>query len=218
MPIRVLLADDHQMCRDGFQALIDREPEMSVVAEAGDGKAAIDQAALCKPDVVVLDVAMPGLNGIDAARVLSDRLPDTGIIGLSMHAERQYVARMLEAGARGYLLKSGASRELIEAIRAVAEGRTFITPSLLEAVVETCMHGRFESVGLEDLNRLSNREQEVLRWVAEGFSSRQIAERLGITVRTVDAHRQRVMQKLQIDSVAGLTKYAIRQGLTTVQA
>jgi DNA-binding NarL/FixJ family response regulator len=218
MSIRVLLADDHQMCRDGFRALIDREPDMCVVAEAANGREAVAQADRCKPDVAVLDVAMPGRNGIDATRALSARLPETGVIGLSMHADRQYVARMLEAGARGYLLKSCASRELIEAIRAVAEGRTFITPSLLEAVVETCMHGRFETVGLEDLHRLSNREQEVLRWVAEGFSSRQIAEKLGITVRTVDAHRQRVMQKLQIDSVAGLTKYAIRQGLTTVQA
>ncbi len=217
MPIQVLLADDHRMCRDGFAALIAQQGDMNVVAEASNGLEALEMVGHARPDIVIMDVAMPEMNGIEAAERIALEHPGIRLIALSMHADRQYGARMLEAGARGYLLKNSASRELIEAIRAVSAGRTYITQSLMKVVVDACVQGRFEGRHGEDAPGLSAREEQILRLVTEGLSSRDIASRLEISIRTVDAHRQRVMQKLGIESIAGLTKYAIRQGLTTLQ-
>ena len=215
MAIKVLIADDHQIVRQGLRTLLEREPDLEVVAEADNGRSTVRLARESHPEVIIMDVAMPDLNGIEATRQIISEMPKVKVIALSMYADRRFVANMLKAGASGYLLKDCASEELVRAIRVVLAHKTFLSPGVADIVVKDYVQtplGPEASV----FNILSNREREVLQLMAEGKSTNQIAELLHVSVKTVETHRQQMMQKLKMHSVAELTKYAIREGLTTL--
>jgi DNA-binding NarL/FixJ family response regulator len=207
--IRVLLADDHAIVREGLRAILSREPDLQVVAEAGDGREALRLAQETRPDVVALDLSMPLLNGLEAARQMTawERGPRT--ILLTMHAEEHYVLEALRAGVRGYVLKRQAAADLVRAIREVAGGAMYLSPAVSTIVADAI---RSPAPAPEEM--LTPREREVLQLVAEGKTTKEIATILGVSVKTADAHRTRLMQKLDLHDVAGLTRYAIRQGLT----
>ena len=206
--IRVLLADDHVLVREGLRAVLAREPDLQLVGEAGDGREALRVAETARPDVAVLDLAMPLLNGLDAARQLAawDRGPRTILI--TMHTEDHYVLDALRAGVRGYVLKKQAAADLVRAIREVAAGRVYLSPGVGAAVAEAIRAG-----GPLPEERLTSREREVLQLVAEGKTTKEIAAILNVSVKTADTHRTRLMQKLDIHDIAGLTRCAIRLGL-----
>jgi len=206
--IRVLLADDHVLVREGLRALLAKEADIQVVAEAGDGREAIRSAGETRPDVVAMDLSMPLLNGLEAARQMAawDRPPR--VILLTVHAEERYVLEAIRAGVRGYVLKKQASADLVRAIREVSGGGVYLSPGISAAVVEAV---RSPQPPTEE--PLTAREREVLQLVAEGKTTKEIAVLLGISVKTADAHRTRLMQKLDIHDIAGLTRYAIRQGI-----
>ena len=215
MAIKVLIADDHQIVRQGLRTLLEREPDLEVVAEAENGRSTVRLARESHPEVIIMDVAMPDMNGIEATRQIISEMPKMKVIALSMYADRRFVANMLKAGASGYLLKDCASEELVRAIRVVLTHKTFLSPGVADIVVKDYVQaplGREASV----FSILSNREREVLQLMAEGKSTNQIAECLHVSVKTVETHRQQMMQKLKMHSVAELTKYAIREGLTTL--
>ncbi len=215
MAIKVLIADDHQIVRQGLRTLLERDPDLEVVAEAENGRSTVRLARESNPEVIIMDVAMPDLNGIEATRQIISEMPKVKVIALSMYADRRFVSNMLKAGASGYLLKDCASEELVRAIRVVLAHKTFLSPGVADIVVKDYVQtpmGPEASV----FNVLSNREREVLQLMAEGKSTNQIAELLHVSVKTVETHRQQMMQKLKIHSVAELTKYAIREGLTTL--
>jgi two-component system response regulator NreC len=210
--MRILLVDDHKMLRDGLRAIL-LEEGLEVVGEADNGHDAIALAHSLKPDVVVMDISMPGLNGVDATRRLTDELPEVKVIGLSMNSDRRYVLAMFKAGAKGYLLKNSASEELISAISAVTRGLTYVSPAIAEVVVSS---STAPPTGLITGKPLSQREREVLQLLAEGLSSKEIATRLNLAVPTVETHRRQIADKLGLRTIAELTKYAIREGLTSV--
>jgi len=212
MTIRVALADDHRLLREALRVALEREPDMVIVGEATDGRAAIKLAREAKPDVIVLDVAMPELNGIEAAARIHAGNPDVKILALSAHADKRYVLEMINGGAAGYVTKSAAGRELVQAIRTVASGGCYLSAELVSAVVEGVRDARKGTQGPRPLGR---REREVLQLVAEGHRSPAIAARLFISVATVEAHRRNIMRKLGLHTVAELTKFAIREGLTS---
>ena len=214
MPIRLLIADDHQVMRQGLRALLDSQSDMDVVAEASDGRDVVEKAAHHAPDIVLMDIGMPGLNGIDATRQIVKLSQSTRVIALSMHADRQFVQGMLQAGAAGYLLKDSAFEELAEAVRRVAAGQVYLSPAIAGVVVESL---KSDSQDVEFDDSLTPREREVLQLMSEGHSTKEIALRLHISVKTVETHRRQVMHKLSIYSVAELTKYAIRNGLTKLE-
>ena len=205
--IRVLLADDHTLVRSGMRALVDDLPGVEVVAEAADGRAALDRIDEMRPHVVLMDIAMPELNGLDAAAQVQGRFPEVHVILLSMHAEEEYVARALAIGAAGYVLKNADAAELDTAIRTVARGGSYLSPEVARQVTT----GRVQAgnPGPE----LTRRQREILQLIAEGSSTRQIAAKLGVSVKTVETHRAKLMQRLDIHDVAGLVRYAIRQGI-----
>lgn len=207
MPLRILLADDHVLFRQGVRALLEREG-FRVDGEAADGHAAIQMAAQLSPDVAVVDLAMPLLNGLDAAREITRVSPGTRTILLTMHAEDPYVARALQAGIRGYVLKSQATEDLVQAIREVARGAVYLSPGVSEMVVEAYLAKR-------DLppDPLTPREHQILQLIAEGKTTKEAAALLGMSVKTAESHRMRIMTKLDIHETAGLVRYAIRQGL-----
>jgi DNA-binding NarL/FixJ family response regulator len=211
--IRILLADDHEIVREGFRAAVDREDDMVVVAEADDGEETVRLTDEHDPDVVVVDIGMPVLNGIEATRRIRREHPEVRVIALSVHDESQYVTEMLKAGARGYLVKTCAMGELVGAIRAVYAGETYLSSKVAGAVVSQAV-GQREPDADQTGAPLSPREREVLALLVDGKSSKEIARDLHVTARTVDLHRQNIMKKLELYSVAELTKYAIRQGLT----
>jgi len=212
--VKVLLVDDHKMMRDGLRALIEREEGMEVVGEAADGHSAIILARQVRPQVVVMDISMPNLNGIDATTRLVAEFPGIKVIGLSMNSDRRYVVAMFKAGAVGYLLKNSASNELIQAVRAVADDLTYVSPSIAATLIDTVLGppGRPASD-----RPLSIREREVLQLLAEGKTSKEIATQLFVAVATIETHRRQIMDKLQLRTIAELTKYAIREGLTTLE-
>jgi len=214
MGLRILLVDDHQIVRQGLRTLLEKEPDMEVVAEAEDGRAAVRLAREVSPQVVIMDVAMPDLNGIEATRQIVAESPGIKVIALSMHADRRFVANMLKAGASGYLLKDAAFEELAQAIRTVAANRTYLSPEVSDIVVKDYLKGPQEEASAFSL--LTAREREVLQLLAEGKSTREIADCLHVSVKTVETHRQQIMSKLDIRSVAELTKYAIREGLSSL--
>jgi DNA-binding NarL/FixJ family response regulator len=215
MTVRILIADDHKILREGLKSLLEKQPEFAVVAEAQDGLSAISEAKKHKPDIAILDIGMPDLNGIEVTRRIRSEMAETRVIALSMHADRRFVMGILEAGANGYLLKDSAFAELITAVTAVAKGKMYLSPSIAETVVKN---------SLEKLDRkdegssvlLSGREREVLQMIAEGKSTKEIALKLFVSTKTVETHRKQIMDKLNIRTVAGLTKYAIREGLTSL--
>jgi len=214
--MNILVVDDHQLMRDGLRALLERETDLHVVGEAADGQEALELAPKLRPDLVLMDVSMPGLNGIEATRRLCALMPRARVVGLSMNADRRYVHAMFEAGAWGYLLKSSASDELIRAIRAVARDEKYVSPAIAGIVVDALVGGP-NAVTSNPLASLSTREREVLQLIAEGMTSKEIATRLGLAASTVETHRKQVSAKLGLHSVAELTKLAIRAGLTSVE-
>ena len=213
MPIRILLADDHAVVRDGVRALLEKQPDMAVVAEAGDGREAAQMAEEQQPDVVVMDIAMPNLNGIDATRRILASRPQTGVVILSMHQDESYVLRSLKAGAKGYLLKDSLRSDILDAIRAVAQGRSFLTRKISRMMQEDYIR-EMEQRGLEDsYDLLTDREREVLQLAAEGKPNKEIAGELNIGLTTVETHRTHILQKLGLHSVPELILYAVRKGI-----
>jgi two-component system response regulator NreC len=212
-PIRILLADDHNVMRRGLRLLLESHPGFSVVAEASDGRHAVEQAELTKPDVAILDIAMPQLGGTDAAQRIGELLPKTAIIILSMHSDEGYVLRALKAGAKGYLLKDSAEGDLIEAIKAVTEGKTFFSPEITKMLVEDYVR-EIRARGVEDsYELLTSREREIMRLLAGGASNKDVAAALNISPYTVETHRRNLQEKLNLHSLAELILYAVRKGL-----
>ena len=235
--MKVLLADDHRIVREGLKSLLQTQPDLEVIAEASDGRQAVEMARDLSPDVVVMDVAMPLLNGIEATRQLAADGAGMKIVALSMHSDRRFVSEALKAGASGYVLKDGAFDELISAIRAVVAHRVYLSPRVAGVVVDDYVrrlpsrgngdggnggaHPGTEEAGAADrrgvFDTLTPREREVLQLMAEGFATKEVAHRLHVSVKTVETHRRQIMDKLDMHSVAELTKYAIREGLTTLE-
>jgi DNA-binding NarL/FixJ family response regulator len=215
MSVRIVIADDHKLMREGLSSLLSQQADIQVVGQAINGREAVQLAERENPDVVVMDVSMPDLNGIDATRQILSRSPRTRVIALSMHSDRQFVAEMFRAGARGYLLKDSAFEELASAITRVAKDETYIAPRISGFRLED--YTRKEERGEPLLApRLSEREREVLQMMAEGKGTKEIAADLHLSAKTVETHRQHLMDKLEMYSVAELTKFAIREGLTTL--
>ncbi len=215
MSIRILLADDHRMMREGLRSLIEKESDIKVVAEAAGGRTAVQLATEVSPDVVIMDVAMPDLNGIEATKQILSGAPNIKVLALSMHSDDHFVAGMLKARASGYLPKECAAQELIEAIRAVMAGGTYLSPKVTSIVV----HGYRRILSRDQVTspkELTAREREILKLVAEGETSKRIAARLEVSVKTVEAYRQKIMDKLNIRTIAGVTKYAIQKGITSL--
>lgn len=216
MPIRIVLVDDHKMVRDGLRALIEMHKGMEVVGEAADGQNAVLFAKTLSPDVIILDIGMPELNGIEATRQITALKGAPKVIGLSMYADRQHVAQMLKAGASGYLLKDSAFEELGLAIETVAKGQTYLSALVAGTVLTELKRTAKEDDG-SVFAVLTVREREVLQQVAEGSSTKDIASAFGLSMKTVETHRLKIMEKLNLHSVAELTKYAIKEGLTELQ-
>lgn len=216
MPIAVLLADDHKIIREGLRALLEKEREVEVVGEAENGHRALEMAQELSPHVVVMDISMPDLNGIEATRKLVRAQPLTKVIALSVHSDKRFVSRMFKAGASGYLLKDCAFDELVSAIKQVAGGRFYVSPGVGGAMVQDYVKA-LESSESAAYALLSPREREVLQLLAEGMPTKEIASHLHVSVKTIETHRQHIMEKLDAHSVAELTKYAIREGLTSLE-
>lgn len=211
--IRILLADDHTVVRRGLRLLLEGQPEFSVVAEAADGKQAVDAVEATKPDVVVLDIAMPNLNGIEAAQRILSVAPSTSIVILSMHSDEGYVLRALKAGAKAYLLKDSAEGDLIEAIKSVVHGKTFFSQEITKMLAEDYVR-EIRSRGIEDsYELLTPREREILQLLAEGKSNKDIATLLNLSLYTVETHRRNLQDKLNLHSFAELILYAVRKGV-----
>ena len=206
--IRILLADDHAVVRQGFKMILAAQPDMEIVGEAGNGREALDLAGQLQPDVIVMDVAMPELNGIEATRRVADLSPRRRVLALSMHKDSVYVREILRAGARGYLLKDSISSDLLAAVRAIARGEGYLSPGVSDAVLNDYRRHVTEPIDL-----LSSREREVLQMIAEGKTNKEIATVLNLSVYTVDAHRGRIMEKLNVHSVTDLVRFAVRSGL-----
>jgi DNA-binding NarL/FixJ family response regulator len=212
-PIRILLADDHTVVRKGLRLLLESQPEFQVIADAANGREAVAMAEEHRPDVVVMDVAMPTLNGIEAARQISARLPQTSVVFLSMHADEGYVLRALKAGARAYLLKDSAEQDLINAVKAVREGKAFFSPAISKMLVEDYMRQMQERKVEDSYELLTTREREVLQLLAEGKNNKEVAGVLNLSLYTVETHRSNIFQKLNLHSGAELILYAIRKGV-----
>ena len=210
--IRVLLAEDHTIVRKGLRALLADEPEIEVVGEAEDGREAVQMAQQLLPDVVLMDLSMPGLNGLEATRQIKRWVPEVKVLVLTRHANEEYVFQILRAGASGYVLKKAAPAELISAIRAVYRGESFLSPAISKTVIEEYIR-RAEAMVKDSYEQLTGREREVLQLIAEGHSSAEIAERLCISGKTVRTHRANLMDKLDLHSIAELTRYAVRKNL-----
>lgn len=215
MSIKVLVADDHKVVREGLRTLIEKQPGMEVIAEAENGRMALKLIKKLSPDIAIMDIAMPDLNGIEATRQIVAEAPGTKVIALSMHSDRQFVTRMMSAGASGYLLKDCAFEEVARAIRSVMARQTYLSPEIVSIVVKAFLRRSEPSDSM--LSVISPREREVLQLIAEGKTTKQIALRLHISAKTVDTHRRNIMDKLDIHSIAELTKYAIREGLTFLE-
>jgi len=211
--IRIIIADDHRVLRAGLRLLLERQTGFEVVADAADGRQTVDLVKAHLPDIVLLDIAMPHLNGIEAARLISASRPEVGIIILSMHADESYLLRALKSGAKGYLLKDAGEDDVIDAVRAVSEGKAFFSPAISKLLVEDYVR-QLQHQGLEDVyDLLTPREREIMQLLAEGKSSKDIAALLFLSPHTVDTHRKTILQKLNVHSVPELMLYAMRKGI-----
>jgi two-component system NarL family response regulator len=217
MSVRILLVDDHQMMRDGLRSILDLEDDLDVVGEAANGYEALEMAKTLRPDVVVMDIGMKDLNGIDATRQIKERNPQAQVIALSTYSDESYVLSMLQAGASGYVIKDDAVEEMRRAIRAVADGHHYLSPQIAGSVVASQLRGS-STEGASTATVLAPRERQILQLLAEGHTSSEIAQRLHIATTTVESHRRNIMKKLGLHSVAELTKYAIREGLTSLES
>jgi DNA-binding NarL/FixJ family response regulator len=215
--ITVFLADDHAVVRDGLRALLEAQPDIRVVGDAADGREAVGQVARLGPDVAIIDIAMPDLNGIEAAREIGEVCPSTQIIILSMHSTTEHIFRALQAGARGYLLKESAGIEVVKAVRSVHAGHRYLSQRISDTLVDDYIRQRQAAEPKSPLARLSPREREVLQLVVEGKSSAEIADALSLSVKTVETYRSRLMLKLGISDLPGLVKFAIQHGLTPLE-
>jgi len=213
MTISVFLADDHRVLRDGLRILLESQDDIRVVGDAENGNKAIEGITNLKPDVAVMDITMPELNGIEAAQIVHEALPDIGIVILSIHSDLEHIFRALQAGAQGYILKESAGSEVISAVRAVYMGRRYLSPSIRDTVMEAYMQNRQMQSPLE---LLSMREREVLQLTVEGHSSAAIAERMGLSPKTVDTYRSRLMGKLGMHDLPELVRFAIKHGITPI--
>ncbi len=211
--VRIVLADDHTVMRNGLRLLLERQPHLKVVGEAADGRQAVALSESTNPDVVIMDVGMPNLNGIEAARQIVSHNPRTAIAILSMHSDESYVIRALKAGARAYLLKDSAEADLLAAVRALTEGKSFFSPAISKILVEDYMR-QLERQGAEDTYELlTNREREILQLLAEGKTNKEVATLLNLSLYTVETHRTHILQKLNLHNVPELILYAVRKGI-----
>ncbi len=217
MVIKILLADDHEIVREGLRNLLEKQEGFEVVAEAEDGLTAVKKAKKFSPDLVIMDIGMPDLNGIEATRQILAESPHIKIIALSMHSETRFVSEMLKAGASAYLLKDSAFEELIQAIQASRSNKIYLSPRIADKVIKNYITS-FPRESFSPFSILTQREREVIQLIAEGKSTKKIASLLFLSVKTVETHRQNIMEKLDLRSVAELTKYAIREGLTSLDS
>ena len=215
MTTKIIIADDHKIIREGLKALLEKEEKFEVVAEAQNGLATVRLAQKLKPDIVIMDIGMPDMNGIEATREIVSANKNIKVVALSMHSDRRFVLQMLQAGASGYLLKESAFEELVMSLEAVASGQQYLSPKVTDVVIKEYLHSTGKNEGTV-FKMLSAREREVLQLLAEGKSTKQIAAALNVSVKTVETHRQQVMEKLDIHSIAELTKYAIQEGITSL--
>ena len=211
--LRILLADDHTVVRQGLRKVLEARPEWQVVAEAGDGREAVRQAEEHKPDVAIVDVAMPLLNGIEAVRQISRKVPGTRLLVLSMHADEAYVTQMLRAGAAGYLLKDSADVDLLQAVEAVSVGKSFFSPAIARVIADDYVRQLADRGITDRYELLSEREREIFQLIAEGKTNKEIAALLFLSPSTVDTHRSRIMEKLDVHSAAEIVLYAVRKGV-----
>ena len=214
MPVRIVIADDHRIVREGLRHLLEKRTDFKVVAEAADGESAVRLARELSPDVVIVDISMPGLNGVEATRRIVAERPGVKVLALSMHSDRRFVIETLKAGASGYLLKDSAIDDVVRAIEVVMARGAFLSPAITDMVVRDYLAQADD--GNAAFSVLTAREREVLQLMAEGASTKEIAGRLTVSVKTVESYRQQIMEKLDLHSVAELTKYAIREGLTSL--
>jgi len=214
--ITVLLAEDHTIVRKGLRSLLESRADMKVVGEAENGREAIDKVEELRPDVVVMDIGMPGLNGLEATRRIKKRFGDVQVLILTVHTSEEYILQILRAGASGYLVKQAAPAELISAIQAVHRGEAFLSPSISKKVLEDYVQRAGATAQRDSFERLTDREREVLQLIAEAYSTREIAEQLHISIKTAETHRAHLMEKLSLHSTADLTRYAIRKGVVTL--
>jgi two-component system, NarL family, response regulator NreC len=211
--IRILLADDHTLIRRGLRLVIEQQPDLVVVGEGSDGREAVSLAASLKPDVAVLDIGMPNLNGIEAAKQITDRETGTAVVILSMYSDETYILRALKAGALGYLLKDSAESDLVKAIHSVADGKSFFSPTVSRVLLEDYMRKLQRTGGESSYDLLTPREREVLQLIAEGKSNKEIADMLNLSVYTVETHRGNLMEKLNLKGIPELILYAVRKGI-----
>jgi len=214
--IRVLLVEDHTIVRKGIRSLLDAVQDIQVVGEAENGREAVEKAAQLEPEIIVMDHTMPVLNGLEATRQILGRQPAIKVLILTMHTNEAYVFQFLQAGAAGYLVKQSAPDELVEAIRAVHQGHSFLSPAISRTVIDEYVRKVGDAAGGDRYSQLTAREREVLQLVAEGCTNREIADQLHISVKTAAVHRTNIMRKLDLHSMADLTKYALRRGIISL--
>jgi DNA-binding NarL/FixJ family response regulator len=215
MPLQILITDDHRLIREGLRSLLEGQG-FEVKGEAEDGRSAVRLANQLKPDAVIIDISMPGLNGIEATRQIREESPTVKVVVLSMRSDSQAVLMAFAAGASGYILKEAAFEEVVVALNVVAQGQTYVSPSIAEVVVQNSVDHWLPGGAATSHRKISSREREILQLLAEGMSTREIADALYVSVKTIETHRKQIMNKLNVRSIAELTKYAIREGMTSL--
>jgi len=213
--VRIVLADDHTILREGLRALLSADPKFEIVAEAEDGRQAVRCVEKLGPDLLLMDLSMPRMSGIDAISEIKKRFPETKIIALTVHKTEEYLLTTLQAGAEGYVLKDATHDELVMAIHNVMAGKPYLSPGISEKIIEGYLEGKEGSLSLSSWQKLSQREREVLKLIAEGYKNKEIAEELCISLKTVEKHRANLMKKLDLHNAAGLTVYAVGKGLVS---
>ena len=216
MSIKVIIADDHKIMRDGLKSMLEKQRDIEIIAEASNGRTTVELAIKLNPDVIIMDVSMPDMNGIEATLRIIEKSPKIKVIALSMHSDRQFIIEMLNAGASGYLLKDCAFHELINAIHSVASNRSYLSPEIADVMIKEYKHV-ISKESLSVFSLLTSRERQVLQLIAEGKTTKEIAYTLKVSTKTIETYRQQIMYKLDIHSIAGLTKYAVREGLTSIE-